>query len=288
MKPDHRGAGMILCASVFVAGSTFCAKQLSIGEDALSPFQVTWGRYFFALLAITLLIAVLRPKFSKARWPLHGVRVTTGAAGVTLMFAATGYIPLADVTAISFTNPVFAMVFAILFLGEKIGPIRWGCAGIALFGAVLLIRPGATSFEPAALLALGAALLFGLEVIALKVLGRAESAIQIILIANVVGTLILSCFAPFVWQWPTSTQWFFLAATGLLMICAQGFYTNALKLGEASFVLPFSYATLLFAAFYDFAFFQVVPTWLSILGGTIIVISGIVLAWRDGMAARRV
>ena len=85
----------------------------------------------------------------------------------------------------------------------------------------------------------------------------------------------------FVWQTPTSEQWLWLAATGWFMVIAQVFYTLALKIGDASFVLPFSYATLLFAALYDFALFDVVPVPLSLAGGALIIVSGVVLAWRD-------
>lgn len=281
------GAGLIVIAAAFVAASTLCAKMLGTGDNALNALQITWGRYFFALFALLVVAIVIRPKFTRPNWKLHSIRIAGGVFGVMLMFTAAGLIPLADVTAISFLNPMFAMVFAIPFLGEKVGPIRWGMAGLALFGAMLLIRPGTQGFQPEALFALGAALLFGVEVVALKMLAGREGAFQIVLIANVLGTLIAFVGALFVWINPTVEQWFWLAATGILMVTAQGFYTNALRLGDASFVLPFSYATLLFATFYDYALFDVVPLPLSLMGGAIIVVSGIILAWRESLANKR-
>lgn len=278
------GAGMILIASAFVAASTLCAKQLGVGENAMSPFQITWGRYGFALLLVLAVALVVKPKFTKPNWKLHIGRVTFGLIGVTAMFYAASKIPLADTTAISFLNPMFAMVFAIFVLGERVGPIRWGTAALALFGGMLLIRPGSSGFQPEALIALLAAILFGMEVVLLKLLAGREGAFQIILIANVVGTVIASLTLPFVWQTPVGNQWVWMAGTGILMVTAQTFYTNALRIGEASFVLPFSYATLLFAALYDFVLFDVVPVSLSLVGGVIIVISGIILAWRENKA----
>jgi len=287
IQSNVKGAGLILIASAFIAGSTLCAKQLGVGADALSPFQVTWGRFFFALPVLLVAALVLRPRFSSPQWGWHAVRVTCGVSGVTAMFYAATLIPLADTTAISFLNPMFAMVLAIVILGEKIGPIRWSMAALALIGAMLLIRPGTAGFQPAALIALFAAVVFGMEVVVLKLLARTESPFQIILIANIVGAVVASAVAPLVWQAPTPMQWVLLAATAVLMVTAQAFFTNALRVGEASFVLPFSYATLLFAAFYDFALFSVVPVPLSLLGGLIIIVSGIVLALRDGRAARK-
>ena len=282
-----QGAGLILLASAFVAASTLCAKQLGVGENAMPSFQITWARYGFGLVLLALVAAAIKPKFTKPNWTLHIVRITCGVFGVAAMFYAVSKIPLADTTAITFLNPMFAMVFAIFILGEKIGPIRWGTAALALFGGMLLIRPGSTSFQPEALLALAAAVLFGMEVIIIKLLAGREGAFQVILIANFFGAVIASLTLPFVWQMPVGNQWYWMAGTGMLMVTAQFFYTNALRIGEASFVLPFSYATLLFAAFYDFVLFDVVPVTLSMLGGAIIVVSGIVLAWRENLQKNR-
>ncbi len=286
MNGQTRAAGLIIIASAFVAASTLCAKALGTGPDALSAFQITWGRYVFGLMGICAMWPIIRPKLTPPKWPHHIVRITCGVAGVNAMFAAAAVIPLADVTAMSFTNPIFAMLIAIPVLKEKIGPIRWATAAFALLGAFLLIRPGTSAFQPAALLALLAAVLFGLEVVILKMLAGKEGPFQIIFIANAAGTLLASLSIFFVWQMPTTPQWMFLAATGLLMVTAQAFYTNAMRLGDASFVLPFSYATLLFAAFYDFVLFDVIPVPLSFIGGGIIVLSGIILAWREGRVVR--
>ena len=68
-------------------------------------------------------------------------RTSFGWAGVSLMFASVAFIPLADATAITFLNPVFAMMLAIPLLGEKVGPWRWGAAVVALIGAMVLPFP---------------------------------------------------------------------------------------------------------------------------------------------------
>ena len=76
-------------------------------------------------------------------WLERHVYGTHPNIGVTLMFAAAVYIPLSDATAISFLNPVFAMIFAIPFLGERVGKWRWIAAAISITGAIILLRPGA-------------------------------------------------------------------------------------------------------------------------------------------------
>lgn len=287
MSPLVRGALTMLVATSLIALSTLFAKMLSTGPEALSPFQVSWGRYVFGFLYLNIFVVIKRPSFSKPQWPIHAVRIVCGWAGVTCMFGATAFIPLGDVSAIAFTNPIFAMLLAIPILGERIGKLRWMTAGLALIGALLLVRPGTDTFQPAALIALLAAGLFAMELVVIKILTGRESVFQLIYIANGAAMVLSSLVVVWVWQAPTSTQWLLMAATGLSMVSAQVFFTKAIKLGDASFIAPFSYATLLFAALYDFAIFSVIPVPLSILGGLIVIVSGIVLAWRESVAQKK-
>lgn len=288
MAPEHNpklAAILTLCASAFAAASTFMAKVVGSGTlgPALHPLQVSQGRFLFAFIAISSLAVVLRPKLTKPNLKLHIGRSFLGWGGVTLMFAAAVYIPLADATAISFLNPVFAMLFAIPLLGERVGKWRWLAAGIALAGALILLRPGADSIQTGALFALGAAVVLGGEVILIKFLTKTDGPFQILLINNSIGIVIATLAAIPVWIWPSPMQWAGLAAVGLLMISAQAFFTNAMARAEASFVAPFFYASLVFAALYDAAIFQVVPDTVSILGAITILAGAGLLAWRESV-----
>lgn len=284
--PDHNPAlasGLVVLATVFFAASTFMAKTL--GTDTLGPalhaFQVTHGRFFFAFLAIATLTLVRRRKPSFYHWRLHILRTLFGFFGVTLMFASVAMIPMSDAIAISFLNPVFAMIFAIVFLGERVGPWRWIAAGIAFTGALILIRPGASALQIGALVALGSAALIGTEVTIIKRLAGREGPLQILFINNLFGVIIASIMASFVWSDPTPAQWLALIAVGLFMICGQGLFVTAIARSDASFVAPFTYATLIFATLLDLAIFGVVPGHISLLGAGLIIAAGLVLAWRE-------
>lgn len=280
--------GFMLVATVFIAGTTLMAKLAGkdLLGDPLHAFQITHGRFTFAFLAIGSFALFRRLRITRPNLKLHAARSAAGFAGVTLMFAAATLIPLADATAISFLNPVFAMLLAIPLLGERVGPWRWLSVAMALTGAVILIRPGASTFDPAALLALGAAALLGLETIFIKRLAGREAPLQILVVNNAIGLTIASCAVLFVWQAPTPAQWAVLAALGFMMAAAQACYVQAIRRADASFVVPFSYATLIFAALYDFGLFGVAPGWVSALGAAIIVAGGAILAWREGRQAK--
>lgn len=274
---------LISSATAFIAASTFFAKTLSTDMfgPAMHPLQITQGRFIFALGFFLLGAIWMRPKIVNPNLKRHLTRTFFGWAGVTLMFAAVGFIPLGDATAISFLNPVFAMILAIPLLGERVGPIRWFAALIAFVGAVILLRPGMDSFQPAAFLALGAALMLGVEVIFIKRLSATEPPFQILLINNSIGLLIASAAAFFVWQQPTSLQWLALVGVGVSMASAQALFVNAMARADASLLVPFTYATLIFATLYDFIFFSVVPEWASVIGAAVIISGAALLAWRE-------
>ncbi|MDU8945065.1 DMT family transporter [Rhodophyticola sp. MJ-SS7] len=273
----------MLGSTVFIATASLLAKTLTTGAigPALSPLQVSHGRFIFALLAIAGAALALRLRFHRVNLPVHIARTFCGWAGISLLFAAIAFIPLSDATAISFLNPVFAMLLAIPLLGERVGPWRIGAACLAFAGALVLLRPGQGALETGALLALGAALILGFEIILIKWLSRAESPLQILLVNNAIGTVIATLAVLFVWVPPTGAQWAALAAIGVTMACAQGCFVNAMARAEASLVVPFSYATLLVATLFDAAVFGVIPGRISLTGGAMIVAAGLVLAWRE-------
>lgn len=274
---------LMICATALIAGTTLLAKAL--GTDALGPalhpVQISFGRFLFAWAAIATIVAALRPAFSRPDYKTHAIRTICGWSGVTLMFAAAAAIPLSDATAISFLNPVFGMILAIPLLGERVGPWRWAAAAIALAGALILIRPGTSAMQPGAFLALGAALALGLELIYMKRLSGRERPLQILFVNNSMGLAIAACAVIWVWQAPTAAQWAGLVGIGLIMAGAQVFFINALARADASFVTPFSYLTLVFAAVYDGAIFGVLPTALSLIGALIIIAGAALLAWRE-------
>jgi drug/metabolite transporter (DMT)-like permease len=283
-------ASLIGVATAFIAATTLFAKALGTDQfgPPMHPFQIVFGRFLFAFLCFSLAVAIFRPALDRPHLGLHLARTIGGWAGLVLMFASVAYIPLADATAISFLNPVFGMIFAIPFLGERVGKWRWLAAGIAMVGALILLRPTPDSFQPAALLALGAAVILGFELNIIKKLTRREGPFSILFINNAIGLCIASLAVIWVWQPPTPEQWGLMAAIGCAMAVAQTCFVNAMARADASFVAPFSYGTLIFAGLYDVIFYDVVPDNVTILGACIIIAGAMLLAWREGRRRRPV
>jgi drug/metabolite transporter (DMT)-like permease len=202
------------------------------------------------------------------------------------MFAAASRMPLADATAISFLSPLVTMIAAIVFLGDRVGAIRWTAAGISVVGALILIRPGTEAFQPAAAIALAAALFMGLEAVLIKRLSDSEPPARILLVNNAMGSAIAISAALFVWVPPSLAQIGLMALLGVTMLLAQSLFIQAMKGEDASYVIPFFYATLVFATLYDFVLFGDLPDGWGATGAAIILAGSLLLALRDRKAQR--
>ncbi|MEL6642731.1 MAG: DMT family transporter [Pseudomonadota bacterium] len=274
----------MLLASALIAGTTLIAKVLGrpMGAvEGLHPLIVSAGRFVFALAAALIVVAArprLRPSFNGARFDLHLGRSLCGWLGVTALFAASARMPLAEATAIGFLSPLVTMVLAILILKESATLRKAVAAGLAVLGALALLRPGTEAFQPAALFALAAALLFGVESVFIKRLSDSEPPLQILIVNNAIGSTIALAAASFVWEIPIPSQWLLLAALGVVMVSAQAWFIQAMRNADASAMTPVFYTTLIFAALYDFALFGVLPVPLSLFGAALIMIGAWLLS----------
>lgn len=168
-----RGALWMTAASIAFAAMIILIRHLSAVFD---PLQVVFFRNVFGLIAMLPWLAghglgALRTR----RLGLHALRASIGIVSMICWFTALSLMPLAQATALSFTAPIFASVLAVIFLGEVMRLRRWSATAIGLLGALVIVRPGYSSVEPAALLALASAVLGALSPIFVKVMARTES-----------------------------------------------------------------------------------------------------------------
>lgn len=289
-RDAHLAVGLMLVGCALVAATTLIAKLLGpayYGDDALHPLQVTAGRFFFAAMVLVPFLVARPPHFRRTRWWNHALRVVFGWIGVSCLFAASAQMRLADATAISFLNPIVAMILSIPILGERVGAWRWSAAAVAFAGAVILAQPGSDAFQPIALVALIAAIFLGAEGVLIKPLADCEPPLRILAIANVFGALLALTAAFFVWRWPLPGQWALLAALGTIMVTVQALFIQAMRRGDASFVMPFFYTTLIFASLYDLVIFDELPTRPGWIGAGLIVVGALTIAWRERIRRRR-
>ncbi|WP_299296261.1 EamA family transporter, partial [uncultured Tateyamaria sp.] len=127
----------------------------------------------------------------------------------------------------------------------------------------------------------------GFELSIIKKLTGREGPFSILVVNNLLGMIVAGLAVVWVWQAPTGAQWALMAGIGGAMAVAQTCFVNAMARADASFVAPFSYGTLIFAALYDTIFYGVIPDGITLLGAGIIITGALLLAWREGRNARR-
>ena len=274
----------LVLASAFIASTTIIAKILGSDEfgQPLNAFQISHSRFLFAFLLILIFFFNSKILLSKPKIKIHFIRTIAGWLGVSILFGASSMMPISDAIAINFTNPIFAMLFAVLILKERVDLFGWFAVIITFFGAIFLIRPSFNelSYEPIALISLCGAIILGLEAIFIKILTKAESTIQILLINNSIGLLISSIPLLYIWQSPSISQIILCILLGMMMLFAQFFFLEAIKRSSVSFIVPFFYNTLIFVTIFDYLIFNTIPDKISIIGSFIIILGGLMLYWK--------
>jgi drug/metabolite transporter (DMT)-like permease len=196
-------------------------------------------------------------------------------------FTALSLAPLAQVTALSFTAPLFAALGAALILGEVMRIRRWTALLVGFAGALIIIRPGIVPLDTGTLLTLLASTLWATAMLVIKTLSRTDSSVTLTLYMGIFLTPLTFLFALTVWVWPTSEQllWLvFLASMGTIghLCMAQAF-----KETEATVVLPFDFARLIWASTYAFFFFAETPDLWTWIGGAVIFSAATYIAYRE-------
>lgn len=249
---------------------------------SLDPLQVVFFRNAFGLLAMLPWLLRHGPGVLRTRHlGLHALRAAIGIAAMVCWFTTLALLPLAQATALSFTAPIFTSVLAMLLLGEVMRARRWSATALGLAGAVIILRPGFETLQPAAVLAIATALVWAGSTILVKVMARTESAGAIVTWLVLFSTPLSAAAAWFVWQTPTWPQLGLAALLGAAGSAGHLCLTRALAGAEAGAVMPFDYLRLPVVAAIAYLVFGEVPDRWVWLGGAVIAASGLYIAHRE-------
>lgn len=285
MPPNLRGALLVTLAA---AGFTVVwALAKSLADAGMHPFQISLCRAVLSLgFLLPFLVRGKAARFRTAHPWLHFARACSGAVAMLFGFYALMRLPLAEVTALSFTTPLFTVLFAALILREVVGWRRWGAVAVGFIGMLIVVQPGAAAFQLDALYAVGSAMLIAFSITLVKRFPASES--QTVLLFYVLIASILVCALPAaeVWRDPSPIEWLMLAAIGGLGLGAHALFIMGFRTGESSFVAPFDYTKLLFAMIIGFIAFGELPSRATLVGAGVLIGSSLYIARRETRLAR--
>ncbi|MBF96233.1 MAG: Riboflavin transporter [Alphaproteobacteria bacterium MarineAlpha9_Bin4] len=279
MSSSIKSGIWMLFASINFALLNTLVKYLS-ADFHLS--QIIFFRSFFAVIFIFPWIIKSGIKSLKTNSiKLQSTRCILAVLAMYLWFYSISKIPLAEATAINFTAPIFGAIFAIFLLKEKIKYRRIIAILISLVGALIIIRPGLTHFNLFIFITLIASILMGMASVYIKKITLIDHPNAVVFYMPMV--LAIVSFIPCIifWKTPTITSFIFLTSTGLTAFLAHIGITKAFSSSDATFVLVFDYLRLPFTAVLAFILFKEVTDFWVWVGGLIIFLSSIYVAYRE-------
>lgn len=259
---------------------------VKIAGQRLPSSELVMGRSVVSLVISWIMLRRARVAPWGRRKGLLAVRGLVGFGSLLCFFYAIPRLPLADVTTIQFTNPVFTALVAAVFIREKLTRKVVISIALSLMGVTLIAQPtvlfGAAAHSldiTAVSAALLGAVLAAVAYTTVRKLRESEHPLVVVFYFPLVSIpACIPILAP-VAVWPTPLEWLLLLGIGVLTQIAQIFLTSGLHKEPAGRATSVSYIQILFAAMWGFLFFGEIPDLLTILGVSLVV-SGILFVTR--------
>lgn len=274
----------MLLAGVFFAG---LGVTIRLSAEDVDVLEVVFFRNIFNLLF--MLPWLMRIGWSGLRTEhlgLHALRSINGLIAMFFWFAAVTMLPLADATSLGFTAPLFATVGAVLFLGEDVRLRRWIAVIVGFSGTLIILRPGIQEISLGAILMIIGALFVAVSILYVKVLSRTESPNTMVLYMGLIATPVSAIPLFWVWQMPEGITWLWLAGVGFSATGGHLCFNRAMACADASAILPYEYARLIFVAIIAFFLFDEVPDLWTWVGSIVIFGAGVYIANRESAALK--
>ena len=282
-RANFLGLLLVLLGGLFITTLTWVVRSVA---DDINPLQAGFMRYGFG----TLLLLPMAFKFKATDLAPrliggHIIRSIVHAISVLLWFYAVTKISLADLTALSFTAPVFITIGAFLFLGETFSYRRLGGIVTAFIGAVIILRPGVEAISLGAIAILISAPFQAASTLIGKHLAPRTSTYAMVFYLSLFVTLTSLIPALFVWNMPSLNTCVLTFGAAVLATCAHFCWTKSFQIADLSFTQPGMYFTLIWAVAIGFFIYDERPDVWSGAGAAIIIAATAYIAARERRAS---
>ena len=255
-------------------------------SESLHILEVVFFRNLLALIVMLPIIksiglAAIKMKNTK----LFFMRGFVGAIGMIAGFTCLTLIPLAQATAISFSQPLFITIGATIFLGEVIKARRIAAIIVGIIGMLIIVQPGFNTLSFGIMLAIISALALSVNALIVKKLTLTDTPHAIIIWMVVMLIPITLIPAIPVWEWPNFEAWLYLWGIAILGTLAHFSWTKSYALADITSLEPIGFIKLPIIALLGWMIFSEIPGTLTWVGGLIIFMSTIYISQREAKSS---
>ena len=211
----------------------------------------------------------------------HFVRAFSAVGCVVLYIFGIKYLLLSENIAIAHSAPIIAALLAVPILGEKIGMHRILAITIGFVGVLVIIKPGTDLFQLKSLLPIGSALFMASVYLTTRSLMNTESSTSIVFYYSFALLLTSLIFFPSDFVIPDTFNLILALSLGIMGSMGHFFMSQAARHADVAVTSPFEYSSFIFVGLMGYFFFYEIPSNSVILGGILIIISGVYVAYRE-------
>jgi drug/metabolite transporter (DMT)-like permease len=271
----------IVRATLWMTGTLISFMAMAIGGRELSAELNTFQILFFrSLIGLVAIGALMRPtgwrRLQTGCFLLHAARNIAHFGGQFGWFYGLATLSLAEVFAIEFTVPVWTAVLATLLLGERLTRPRITAIALGIAGMLIILRPGAAVFQPAALAVLGGAVGYALSHTLTRKLAQIDPPLVIIFYMTAIQLPLGLVPSLAGWVSPSPAMWPWLLAVGLSALTAHYCMARALKLADATVVVPMDFMRLPLIALVGLTLYGERPDVLVLVGAVVMLAGNLV------------
>lgn len=256
------------------------AKTLTAGY---APPQILFLRNILAVpVAAALALRMGGRAALRTRQPLtHLLRGALWIASATLFFTGLSRLGLAEATALIFAAPVFTTALAALVLRDAVGWRRWMAVAAGFVGVLIIVEPGAATFQPASLYPITAAFLYAVLMLSARRIDPGESVWTLTFQLVCAGALTSGLASVATWVPLQAGDFWLYLGIALFGTLGMVLMTQAFRVAEATLVAPFDYTALLWASLLGWWLWGETPGLNTWIGAAIIIASGIFIVFRE-------
>jgi S-adenosylmethionine uptake transporter len=277
---NKEGLGIVL----YLVGVFFFAANDALGKWLVADYgagEILLLRSIGAVPVLLIVAYVTRTGLAlRSQWGLHTFRVLCQAGDSFCFYYATRSMPLADVMTYYMAGPIIITAFSHFLLGETVRLFRWSAVLVGFVGVLIALQPTGAAFSPSAIIALIGATMFGLSIVITRKMRDAHW-LPLVTWQFIGGGIVGAAACTVTWVTPGPVDIVLMFLVGIVAAACFVLITRALAMAPASLLAPFQYSAILWAAVLGWLVWKDVPTLPIIIGNSIIILSGLVIFYRE-------